>query len=49
MTHQECARRELPKNALPALLPVWLDEWEHPESYSNPELLKNIADKGVLL
>lgn len=30
-------------------LPVWLDEWEHPESYSNPELLKNIADEGVLL
>ncbi len=22
-------------------LPVWLDEWEHPETYSNPDLLKN--------
>lgn len=21
-------------------LPVWLDEWEHPESYSNPRLLR---------
>jgi len=30
-------------------LPVWLDEWEHPETYSNPELLKNIASEGVLL
>lgn len=30
-------------------LPVWLDEWEHPESYSNPRLLKNIAKDGVRL
>jgi len=30
-------------------LPVWLDEWEHPETYSNPKLLKNIANEGVLL
>jgi len=30
-------------------LPVWLDEWEHPETYSNPGLLKNIANEGVLL
>lgn len=30
-------------------LPVWLDEWEHPETYSNPDLLKNIANEGVLL
>ena len=28
-------------------LPVWLDEWEHPEAYSNPSLLKNIANEGV--
>lgn len=28
-------------------LPVWLDEWEHPESYSNPALLQNIAREGV--
>ena len=30
-------------------LPVWLDEWEHPETYSNPDLLRNIANEGVLL
>lgn len=30
-------------------LPVWLDEWEHPETYSNPLLLKNIANDGVRL
>lgn len=30
-------------------LPVWLDEWEHPETYSNPRLLKNIANEGVRL
>lgn len=30
-------------------LPVWLDEWEHPENYSNPDLLENIAREGVRL
>ena len=30
-------------------LPVWLDEWEHPETYSNPSLLKNIAIEGIRL
>ncbi|GLQ93305.1 nucleotidyltransferase domain-containing protein [Dyella acidisoli] len=30
-------------------LPVWLDEWEHPEDFSNPELLRNIAKEGVRL
>ena len=30
-------------------LPVWLDEWEHPEHYSNPALLQNIAREGVRL
>lgn len=29
--------------------PVWLDEWEHPEAYSNPRLLKNIANEGIRL
>ncbi len=28
-------------------LPIWLDEWEHPERYSNPSLLHNIAREGV--
>ncbi len=30
-------------------LPVWLDEWEHPERYANPDLLRNIAREGVRL
>ncbi|MHB1321998.1 MAG: nucleotidyltransferase domain-containing protein [Acidithiobacillus ferrivorans] len=30
-------------------LPVWMDEWEHPATYSNPLLLKNIASEGVRL
>ena len=28
-------------------LPVWQSEWEHPENYSNPHLLKNIAREGI--
>lgn len=30
-------------------LPIWLDEWEHPENYSNPSLLSNINREGVRL
>ena len=30
-------------------LPVWLAEWTHPEAYSNPQLLKNIAREGIRL
>jgi predicted nucleotidyltransferase len=30
-------------------LPVWLDEWEHPENFSNPALLHKIAREGVRL
>lgn len=30
-------------------LPVWLDEWEHPEAYSKPTLLRNIAREGIRL
>lgn len=30
-------------------LPVWVDEWEHPETYTNPALLKNIAREGLRL
>ena len=30
-------------------LPIWEDEWEHPESYSNPRLLQNIGDTGIRL
>ena len=30
-------------------LPVWQSEWEYPESYSSPHLLKNIAREGIRL
>jgi antitoxin ChpS len=30
-------------------LPVWEPEWEHPEQYSNPHLLHNIAVEGIRL
>jgi len=30
-------------------LPVWEDEWAHPETYSNPRLLHNIQLEGVRL
>ncbi len=30
-------------------LPVWLDEWAHSETYSNPRLLANIAREGIRL
>jgi predicted nucleotidyltransferase len=30
-------------------LPVWLDEWENPENYTNPSLLRNIEKEGLRL
>ena len=30
-------------------LPIWEDEWEHPEAYSNPRLLHNIEREGIRL
>ncbi len=30
-------------------LPVWEGEWAHPERYSNPHLLHNIALEGIAL
>jgi predicted nucleotidyltransferase len=30
-------------------LPIWEEEWEHPETYSNPRLLENIRREGVVL
>jgi uncharacterized protein len=30
-------------------LPIWEDEWEHPERYSNPLLLQNIEREGIRL
>jgi predicted nucleotidyltransferase len=30
-------------------LPIWEDEWAHPETHSNPRLLENIQREGVPL
>lgn len=27
-------------------LPIWTDEWSHPDRYANPRLLENIAREG---
>lgn len=29
--------------------PIWEEEWEHPEAYSNPRLLINIEREGIRL
>ena len=28
-------------------IPIWMDEWDHPQTHSNPLLLANIARDGV--
>lgn len=30
-------------------LPIWEEEWAHPEMYSNPRLLHNIEREGIRL
>ena len=30
-------------------LPIWETQWAHPEQYSNPRLLENIAREGLAL
>lgn len=30
-------------------LPIWDEEWAHPETYSNPYLLRNIEREGIRL
>lgn len=30
-------------------LPIWEEEWEHPDAYSNPRLLHNIDREGIRL
>ena len=30
-------------------LPIWEEEWTHPEAYSDPRLLRNIDREGVRL
>jgi antitoxin ChpS len=28
-------------------LPIWEEEWAHPDAYSNPHLLHNIEREGI--
>lgn len=30
-------------------LPIWEDEWDHPETHSNPRLIENIRTEGLPL
>lgn len=30
-------------------LPIWEDEWDHPERFSNPALIENIRHQGIRL
>ena len=30
-------------------IPIWTEEWAHPENYSNPRLLENIHREGIRL
>jgi predicted nucleotidyltransferase len=30
-------------------IPLWEDEWDHPERFSNPALIENIRREGVRL
>lgn len=30
-------------------LPLWLNEWEHPEQFHNPALIQNIQHEGIRL
>jgi predicted nucleotidyltransferase len=39
----------LDTNVLVSPMPIWEDEWQHPETYSNPRLLENIRREGVWL
>jgi hypothetical protein len=30
-------------------LPIWQEEWDHPEAYSNPSLINNVRNEGIVL
>ena len=40
---------ELESGIVVSPLPIWQDQWEHPERFSNPNLLRNIQREGVRL
>jgi predicted nucleotidyltransferase len=39
----------LDTNVLISPLPIWENDWRHPESHENPRLLENIRREGVVL
>jgi hypothetical protein len=39
----------LDSNILISPLPIWEDDWRHPEHHENPRLLENIRREGVVL
>jgi predicted nucleotidyltransferase len=40
---------ELESGIVVSPLPIWQDQWDHPEQFSNPSLLRNIQREGVRL
>lgn len=40
---------ELESGIVISPLPIWQDQWNHPESFSNPSLLRNIQREGIPL
>ena len=30
-------------------VPFWMDEWQHPEQFKNPALIRNIQQDGIIL
>ncbi|HLJ72254.1 MAG TPA: hypothetical protein VKU03_13115 [Roseiarcus sp.] len=39
----------LDTNLLISPLPIWEEDWNHPETHSNPRLLENIRREGLAL
>ncbi len=40
---------ELESGIVVSPLPIWQEQWDHPERFSNPGLLRNIKRDGVRL
>lgn len=40
---------ELESGIVISPLPIWQDQWNYPESFSNPGLLRNIQREGIPL
>jgi predicted nucleotidyltransferase len=40
---------ELESGIVVSPLPIWQDQWDHPEHFSNPSLIRNIQRDGIPL